>query len=472
MKSLGKIALFLLLMQYTALAAVKAKVDASSIEEGEMVTYSLHISGVDVVRPNIHTLCGVDVISTSSQTSIGMNNGNVTRSNILSYKFIPGKTCAIPAMEVEIDGEIQKSNEVKVEVKKVVANKDADFVLTLETTRKEVFVGEPFEVALLFKQKRGAEAVDSKFIPPELKGFWIKDESKPTREQDGQYSISKVIYTMAAQRVGNLNITKAQMRIASRAHVRDSWGSWVPKIKWKTYFSNDLNIDVKATPAGVDLVGNFSIIATADKSEINPNEALNLTIEVLANGNLEDIKSFKPYIDGVSVFDEKIVIEGTKLTQKIAFVAEKDFVIAPFELRYFDPQTKEIKTASTNEIRVSVKNAKPKEELTIKREEKKVEKAVEVNNSSISNFWIVVIFFIGLASGIAFMLFKPWNMLKKEKSISIKDPKTLLVKLLPYKNDEEVQSIIDILEKNIYSDAKIEIDKKIIKEIIKKYELT
>jgi len=199
MKSLGKIALFLLLMQYTALAAVKAKVDASSIEEGEMVTYSLHISGVDVVRPNIHTLCGVDVISTSSQTSIGMNNGNVTRSNILSYKFIPGKTCTIPAMEVEIDGEIQKSNEVKVEVKKVVANKDADFVLTLETTRKEVFVGEPFEVALLFKQKRGAEAVDSKFIPPELKGFWIKNESKPTREQDGQYSISKVIYTMATQ---------------------------------------------------------------------------------------------------------------------------------------------------------------------------------------------------------------------------------------------------------------------------------
>nr|MDA3908296.1 BatD family protein [Sulfurimonas sp.] len=289
MKNLGKIILFLLLAQNLALASVKATVDATSIEVGEMVTYSLHISGVDVQRPNIQTLCGVDVISTSSQTSIEMLNGDISRSNVLSYKFMPQKSCVIEPVEVEIDGNIQKSNSVKIEVGKVVANKDADFILSLETPVKDVFVGEPFEVTLLFKQKRDAEAVDSKFVPPELKGFWIKGESKPQRSQDGNYSVSKVVYTMAAQRVGKLDISKAQMRIASRAHVRDSWGAWIPKIKWKTYYSNELSVDVKPLPGGVNLVGNFSIIATADKSEINPSEALNLSIEVLGNGNLEDI---------------------------------------------------------------------------------------------------------------------------------------------------------------------------------------
>ena len=139
----------------------------------------------------------------------------------------------------------------------------------------------------------------------------------------------------------------------------------------------ELNIDVKALPGGVDLVGNFSIIATADKTEINSNEALNVSIEVLSNGNLEDIKSFKPHIQGVNIFDEKAVVNGTKLTQKIAFVAENDFIIAPFTLRYFDPVTKEIKTTSTNEISVKVKNAKPKEELTIKRDESKEMSAEE-----------------------------------------------------------------------------------------------
>ncbi|WP_373000487.1 BatD family protein [Sulfurimonas sp.] len=470
MKNLGKILLYLLLLQYSVEASVKATVDATSIEDGEMVTYSLHISGVDIQRPNIQSLCGTDVISTSSQTSIEMKNGDVSRSNILSYKFMPQKSCVIEPIEVEIDGKIQKSNSVKIEVGKVVANKDADFILLLETPTKEVFVGEPFEVTLLFKQKRDAEAVDSKFVAPELKGFWIKDESKPQRSQDGIYSVSKVIYTMAAQRVGKLNITKAQMRIASRAHVRDSWGAWIPKIKWRTYYSNELSVDVKPLPGGVDLVGDFSIIATADKPEINPSEALNLTIEVLGNGNLEDIKSFKPYIEGVNVFDEKIVVNGNKLTQKIAFVAEHDFVIAPFVLKYFDPVTKEIKTISTNEISIKVKNAKPKEELTIKREEKVIPTVVE-EASPFANSWIVVIFILGIFSGILLMLLEPWKYLKKERSVSIKDPKTLLVKLFPYRDDVQVQSIIDILERNIYSDAKIDVDKKQLKEIVEKYNL-
>ncbi len=471
MKNLGKIVLFLLLTKLMASASVKATVDATAIEVGEMVTYSLHLSGSDIVRPNIRVLCGVDVISTSSRTSIEMINGDVTRKNILSYKFMPQKSCTIEPIEIEIGGEIQKSNSVFIKVGAVVANKDSDFILTLETTKKEVYVGEPFEVTLIFKQRRDAEAVDNKFIAPKLKGFWIKGESKPLRSQEGKYTITKITYTMAAQRVGELKITKAQMRIASRANVRDSWGSWIPKIRWKTYYSNELTIDVKALPSSVELVGNFSIMATADKNEINSNEALNLTIEVLGSGNLEDIKSFKPYIDGVNIFDEKIVIKGTKLSQKIAFVAENDFVIAPFTLRYFDPSTKEIKTASTNEISIKIKNAKPKETLTIKREEKQPKEVVIKEKEPISNFLMAVIFVIGMASGILVMLTKPWNFTRKEKTLSIKDPKAVLVKLFPYKNDEEVQKIIEILEKNIYSDAKIEIDKKLLKEIIKKYEL-
>jgi len=66
---------------------------------------------------------------------------------------------------------------------------------------------------------------------------------------------------------------------------------------------------------------------------------------------------------------------------------------------------------------------------------------------------------------------KPWNRFKNEKSSSIKEPKVLLMKLLPYKDNEEVQKIIDILEKSIYSSQKLEYDKKVLKEILKKYEI-
>jgi len=468
MKNLGKIILVLVLLKLTLDANIKASVDASSVELGEMVTYSLHLNSTDANRPVIQTLCGVNVISTSSQSSIEMINGKVSRSNTFSYKFVPQKDCVIEPIELEVDGVIQKSNAVEIKVTQGIANADADFVLSLESNTKEVYVGEPFEVTLLFKQKLGAEAVDSKFAAPELKGFWIKGESQPQKTQEDGYVVTKIIYKMAAQRAGELNISKAKMSVASRSHTRDSWGSWVPKIKWRTYYSNELNIEVKPLPKDVGLVGSFSIVATVDKNEINANEALNLTVEVFGDGNLEDIKSFKPYIDGVNVFEEKISIDANKLTQKMAFVGQKNFTVEPFTLKYFDPKTKEIKTIGTDKIEIKVKNSKPKEELVIKKELDDGQVLVQ-RNENISSLWALLIFALGAFLGLVIGLLKPWKNFKKQKSQSIKDERVLLVRLLPYKDDKDVKKILEIIEQNIYSDTKKEIDKKLLKEIIKKY---
>ncbi len=475
MKNLGKIVLLIFLFLYALFGTIRATVDSTTVEHGEMITYSLNISGEDIERPNIHTLCDSDVISTSSQTSIEMINGDYRKSYILSYKFLPQKSCEIKPIELEIDGKQVKSNSVQVTVSAVVPSKDSEFELSLKSSKEEVFVGETFELTLLFKQKKGAEAVDSKFIPSAMKGFWVKDESKPIRYAEKNYTITKIIYTMAAQRAGELKVTQAQMRIASRSHTRDSWGAWVPKIKWKSYFSKELSIDVKALPNGVDLIGNFSIAATVDKTEINVNEAVNVNIKILGVGNLEDIKSFKPFINGVSIFDEKIVINKTQLNQKLAFVAEEDFRVPSFTLKYFDTISQEIKTIKTKSIAIKVKNAKKKEELIIKREtptQESVKPTLSSNTEAISYSFVIVALLIGFGLGVVLMLFKPWHFIKKrEKSVSIKEPKILLVKLLPFKEDVEVQEIINILENNLYSSEKKELDKKKVKEILIKYEI-
>ncbi|MCW8894808.1 MAG: BatD family protein [Sulfurimonas sp.] len=461
--------LFLLIIPHVIYASVTAKVDYKTVELGEMVTYSLNISGEDITRPNIQRLCDTDVISTSSQTSVQIVNGNITKSYILSYKFVPQKSCTIEPIEVDIGGKTELSNPVEIEVKPVTGAKDKNFELTLSTDKKELFVGETFDLLLTFKQKIDSQAVDSEFIAPELKGFWIKNKSQPISSRDGDYTVTKVIYTMAPQREGSLKITKAKMRIASRSNRADSWGSWIPTIRWKTYFSNELDINVKALPSGVTLVGDFTIEAKVDKKEINVNEAVNVTVEVTGVGNLEDIKTFKPYIDGVSVFDEKIAIEDTLLTQKIAFVAERDFKIPAFSLKYFDTETKKIKTISSKEIDIKVKNAKVKEELTIKRETPQAK--VDVSSGEFDKLTLVIAFIIGLTCGILIMMIKPLKRLKKEKKSSLKEPKVLLVKLFPFKDDEEVKNIIDLLEKSIYSGQKLELDKKALKEILKKYKI-
>lgn len=466
-----KLLFLLLLIPHISYATVTASVDSKTVELGEMVTYSLSISGEDITRPNIRRLCDTDVISTGSQTSMQIVNGDIKKSYILSYKFLPQKSCTIKPMQIEIGSIMESSNPVTIEVKPVSAAKDSEFKLTLSTKKKELYVGETFDLTLILKQKTASKAVDSEFLPPEFKGLWVKSKSEPKRHQDGEYTITELVYTMAAQRAGKLNIPKAQMRIASRANRADSWGAWIPTIKWKTYFSNELEIDVKELPGGVSLVGDFKISATVDKKEVNANEAVNITINVTGLGNLEDIKSFKPNIGGVSVFDEKISIKGNSLTQKIAFVSERSFVIPSFSLKFFDPKTKEIKTVSTKKIHVEVKNAKAEEDLVIKREEKKLEEVAVTKSGDFDSITLVITFIVGLVSGVFIMLLREFSFSKKEKTLSIKEPKVLLMKLLPYKEDKEVQSVVDILEKNIYSGQSIEVDKKALKEILKRYEI-
>lgn len=477
MKNLGKINILFFISLQSLFADVSATLSQTSVELGEMATYNIHINGEDIKRPSIQRLCGTDVISTNSQTSIQIINGSYQKNYVLSYKFLPQDSCKIAPISIEVDGKMQITNALELTVLPPDATKEADFSLSLESNKKEVFVGEPFELTLLLKQKKGAEALDHEFIPPELKGFWIKKESKPVTSSDDKYNITKITYTMAPQRVGTLNITKAKIRIASRSNTRDSWGSWVPQIKWKTYFSNALSIDVKALPNGVSLTGDFEIYSSVDKTEVNANEAVNVTVQVKGDGNLEDIKSFKPYIDGVSIFDEKIVIKGLVLSQKMAFVGDGDFTIPSFSLKFYDLKTKQIKTISTKEIKIRVKNAKPKEELTIKRDESsdvktQPKEVVKVVQKDISFVWIVLIFIFGLASGIALMLFKPWSMFKTQKKVSIKDTKTLIIKLMPYKDEQEVKEILDILEKNSYSNENIALDKKVLRDIINKYNIS
>ncbi len=72
----------------------------------------------------------------------------------------------------------------------------------------------------------------------------------------------------------------------------------------------------------------------------------------------------------------------------------------------------------------------------------------------------------GGASAISVLTEPHYFMKKKSRSVDISDEKLLLMKLLPYKEYNDVSDIIDILEKNIYSKEKTPLDKKELKELL------
>lgn len=335
MRNLGKTVLFILIIPNVLFAGVTASLDYSHVSMGETVTYSITTSGNNIQRPMLSTLCGSNVTSTSSRTSIEMINGDYERTKVLSYQFMPKKSCEIPAIKVVIDGQEEYTKPLKVEVKPASQDLSADFVIDLQADKKELFVGEPFTLVMLIKQRHSSQAVDSKFIAPKMQGFWKSGEPKQEKYDDGEFVVTKLTYKLSAQRDGNLTITSAQLAVATRSNKRDMWGSFMQELKWKSYFSNELNFSVKPIPQNAKFIGDFSISAKVDKQEINPNEAVNVTIEVSGKGNLEDITKFKPYIANVSVFDEKPVVNGDRFVEKIALVGDNDFIIPAFTLEFF-----------------------------------------------------------------------------------------------------------------------------------------
>ncbi|WP_297440784.1 BatD family protein [Sulfurimonas sp.] len=481
MKNLGKIIFIIFSFIATATyASVTAQVTPKVVYSGEVATYILTIVGDKVEKPVINEICGTNVIGTSSQTSIQMVNMDYQKSYILSYRFMPRKSCVIPPVSIRVDDKTEQSNEVKVKVTKAVQDKNADFVLSLNPSKKELYVGEPFTLTLVLKQKQSAQAVDSKFVAPSFKGFWIKGEPQTTRSEDAEHIITTAIYKLAPQREGNLTIEPAQIKIATRMQSRDSWGTFLPQVQWRTYYSNEVHIHAKRLPNNAKLVGRFTIKARADKTQINPSEPVNVTVEVDGEGNLEDISSFKPYVQGVNVFAEKVEVNGNKLTQKLAFVSDKDFTIPAFSIAFYNLDSKRVEKISTKPIYIKVTGSQNsnEEKLNIKRDTSSNDNSntpaqTQSSSSFVGIFGLLIAFVLGTAFGVFLVLLKPLKRFKKEKVFNIKDEKLLLIKLLPFKDkDEEVKKIVDILEGNIYSGSKQKIDKKVLKEILKKYDIS
>lgn len=482
MKNLGKIFLCVLLGSVPLLAKVEASLDRSVVFSGEMVSYKLSISGEDIQRPTLGSICGNEIVATGSQTSIESINGRYSKTYTLSYQFMPQESCVIEPVSVSVDGKVETSNPVKLKVKEPSQQKDAPFVLSLKSAKESLYVGEPFELILTLTQKVGAEAIDSRFKAPDFKGFWVKSEEEPIRSDNGEEIVTTLIYQLAPQREGNISIDAAQLQVASRVSQINSWGSFSPQVQWRNYYSNKINLKVNAIPNGAKLIGDFSISTTLSKTEIGQNEPLNLEVVVEGVGNLEDIKSFKPYINGVSVFDEDIIIKGEKLTQKMAFVSAEDFTIPAFELVYYNTKTEKVQKIVTEPIEIRVTGDAPKQKVEIERSSSQEHPVVleqtdsqEIQKEEQSSSLLVSLFAAGLVVGIfigmALLYFVPKVMRKKSKSLDISDEKLLLVKLLPYKEQEGVQEMIDTLEQNIYSQQKTPLDKKRLKELLKRYEI-
>jgi len=347
------------------------------------------------------------------------------------------------------------------------------FKFTMKAEKKEVYVGEPLKVTFEFTYPIDITIAEANFAPPTFHDFWIKaGKDVPNTIKNGQHTYH-LDYIVTPQKAGALEIEPARMDIGVlKSKQRNTLR--FDRVKWKSIFSNALHIKVKPLPEGVNLFGHYTIEAKVDKNSTKANEPVNLTVTVKGSGNIEDIDNFQINSDVAAVYADKakhnVKFKKGKqeavMTQKFAFIADKDFTIPSFSLTYFDSDAHKVKTVQTQPIPIHVRNSIAKSTTA------KLEKKEDLFSPALSNnrFWFIALLG-GFAGGVAFTLL--WINRKKifhkpkaqtplaQRIQKAKSDKALLALLLPYSGkSEKIDAIIKQVEENVYRGAKHPVNRK------------
>ncbi len=491
-KTLGKI-LIIITFAINLFANVDATVSAPAIYKGESINFIISADGDKIIFPTIDEIDSNTIEGISSSQSTTVINGNMSRKVSKIYSFFPQKSLTIPSFEVNVDGKTYKTKEIKVAVlKQTVNKKGSNFIVQINADKKEAYIGESINLTISFKQKLDEHVDKVQLGEPKLENFWVKQVENVEKSNEGEYIVQKIQYILFPQKAGEYTIPSIEADIGKVSRTTRGRGifddpffdSFATKLKWQKIFSNQLSLKIKPLPNNLELFGSYQIEASIDKKKVHANKPVNLTIKIKGKGNIDDIKKFDLDIDNAIIYADEPKISSNlvngiyqgEFTQKIAIIADSNYTIEPISLKYFDKESKEIKTIQTKSIDIEVKSgikmtSKPSIEVShdsnIKDFKNNIEtKSVALQNkqSYIKYLFLILGLLLGIGLSYIFGRRKKGN-LKVEQDIvkSIKKTKTdraLFELLLPYSQKNKVISnALGKLEENIYKNSNHKIDK-------------
>jgi hypothetical protein len=429
-------------------------------------------------------------VSNSSSTSI--INGTLSKQISKTYTFVPLKSTTIPSYKVFIDSKEYTTKPKKISVLKPTQSKNGDeFKVELSVGDNKLRVGQSTKLIVKFKHKLNAQAQRINLSEPEIDNFWIKKIEGIKKYNQNDYIVQEFAYLITAQKSGIFHIPALQANIGVAKRQRNSmfndafFSSFASSLRWKKVYSNELEVEVKALPEGLEVYGSFDIKVSVDKKETKPNKPINLTININGKGNLEDIKKFELDIDGAIIYSDEPKVKSSlvngelsgSFTQKIAIISDKDFTIPSIKFKYFDKKSQNVKIVSTQPIRIKIENSNninynqnSSKRLEIDTNDKSIAevKVVEKSNHLLESIYFVVGILVGVFGAVIVMKKNnSKNINSSSHTIHItkqiqkaKDDKTLYEILLPYANDADViKDTLKLLEENIYKNNNHQINK-------------
>jgi sporulation-control protein spo0M len=310
-------------------AFVNVSVNKKSVYPGEEVVFTIEASGNNIEFPTINNIGSFPVQGSAVSQNITILNGNMQKSISKSYIFFPTKSVTIPSFNVKIDSKIYKTKPIKITVTKAKMTKDANFKLKLSVNKTHAYISEPIIFKIIFFQKEGTTPQSIEIQKPKFSDFFTRQISKKEYKKDN-FNITEYSFLLIPQKEGNYKIGPILAKIGylvKETPFNDPFFNLMSaSLKYKTIFSNDLNITVKSIPKSA-VFGDFKVSIKANKTTIKPNEAVKVNLVIKGCGDFYDLPDFKLNLSDATVYENSPKINTYIKDNKLCGEYNKEFSI-------------------------------------------------------------------------------------------------------------------------------------------------
>lgn len=337
------------------------------VKEGQRLTKAPGIIEPDF--PNTFQIKGKN----SANSSFNYN-GKIKSEIGINYYLTVSKagTYTVPAATFTLDGKNYTSNTKTVKITKPVVNDNlsGDLILQLVPNKRNVYVGESFQMDLIYYSAFNTNGFQLMELP-KFDGFVSKmiegKQAQKIKTINGKkYVTARVAsFVLTPIKSGNLKTpsVKGQISLVDNR-------SFFPREIKKEIQTGSTKINVKPLPKPQPkdfngLVGEFKLDYKVDKTNLPVNDAVTFKIIVSGNGNLENLNEI-PFelpsaFEGLAPTQKSNLntnsgsTSGSKTFEYVAIPRQNgDFTINSTSLTYFNPKLKKYATLKTTEKTITV----------------------------------------------------------------------------------------------------------------------
>jgi hypothetical protein len=383
----------------------KASAEPNVLKVGEqfVILYESNQNISDIQLPDFNEFQFLGGPSVGQSTQIESSPGRTYSKTTYSYTYYyravkEGKFNVLPAIAKFKNKSIQ-SNSLVVEVLagstssrpstqpgqpsiQAAGTAGDDIYVRLILNKKEAYIGEQIVATVKLYTKLSLSGIDERYKGPDFTGFYTEPiEIPPLRNLERENVNGDIYYTgvlqkalLIPQKTGQLTVEPFNLDVAVRQQVKrrsnnifdEFFEPSVQDVPVKLK-SNSVKITIKPLPSNkpgsfTGAVGDFSLNASVDKTQVKTNDAVNYKITVKGTGNYkivdEPVVSFPPDIekyDPVVKTSSESPVTGTKTFEYLLIPHYPgEFSIPPIEFAFFNIQTKQFKTIHSQGFTIRV----------------------------------------------------------------------------------------------------------------------